>query len=292
MPIRRTASVAVAAAAALAILRGWLAPAAPDPLTSPLIEARAVIVSAGPGVERSASGGGWAAARAGDALGPADEIRTGPGATAELSLGRGTTLVVDERSELTVREIDAVAQKVRLVRGRIGVDHRRDGIRVVRVEDVSGTILASSAEGRWSAVAAHDTFAVAAAAGAVRLESAGAAVDVAPGTVSTAWRGVAPLAPRPVSTAVLLRVAHALAERRKEACAALEVDVASEVEVNGEPAPVSRDGRVLVRVPARLRRHPVDVVVRHVAGKIERRQVRCVEEEPQVRALEVRWDAR
>jgi hypothetical protein len=34
------------------------------------------------------------------------------------------------------------------------------------------------------------------------------------------------------------------------------------------------------------------VVVRHVTGAVERRRVRCVEEAAEVKALEVRWDAR
>jgi hypothetical protein len=118
------------------------------------------------------------------------------------------------------------------------------------------------------------------------------AVDVGAGTQSAAWRGAAPLAPRPVSAAVLLRVAHALAELRRDACARLQVDVASEVEVNGDRVPVGRDGRVLVRVPGQRRRNPVEVVVRHVTGAVERRRVRCVEEAAEVKALEVRWDAR
>jgi hypothetical protein len=289
MHIHRIALAAAAAAAVLAVVGARLAA---DPSAPAAPAARAVVVSAGPHVERSARGGGWTAARAGDALGPADAIRTGRGDTAEVCLGRGTTLVIDGRSELTVREIDAVAQKIQLVRGRIGVDHRPDGVRVVRVEDASGTILASSAGGRWSAVASHDTLAVSAVEGAVHLESAGAAVDVGAGTQSAAWRGAAPLAPRPVSAAVLLRVAHALVELRRDACARLQVDVASEVEVNGDRVPVGRDGRVLVRVSGQRRRDPVEVVVRHVTGAVERRRVRCVEEAAEVKALEVRWDAR
>jgi hypothetical protein len=299
MPIRRTAILAATVVAALALvaLRGWLAggprappvAAAPAPAPAP---SGAVIVAVSPRVERTAAGGAWIPARAGDPLGRADAIRTGHGGSAEVSLGHGTSLVVDERSEISVTDLDAAAQRIQLVRGRVGVAHRRDGARLVRVQDGSGTILASSAGGRWSAVASHDVLAVAAEEGAVRLESAGAAVDVPAGSESAAWRGAAPLPARPVSAAVLLRVAHAIAERRRSACAALQVDVASEVWVNGEPAPVAPDGRVVVRVPEERQRLPVDVVVRHVTGATRRERVRCVEDDGDVKAWEVRWDAR
>jgi len=295
MSFRRTAILAVAAVAAIAYV-SWWAGTAPPAVTAPPPgdPPHAVVVAAGARVERSAGGGGWTAARVGDALGPADAIRTGQGDSAELSLGRGATVVVDERSELMLRDTDPAVRSVQLLRGRIDVDHRwREGTRVLRVEDASGTIRATSAGGRWSAVASPDALAVAAVEGAVRLESAGAAVEVPAGTQSAAWRGAAPIAPaRPVPRAVVLRVAQALAERRKDACASLQVDVASEVEVNGAPVPVDREGRVLVVVPEARHRTPVDVVVRHVTGAVERRRIDCVEDDADVKALEVRWDDR
>jgi len=66
----------------------------------------------------------------------------------------------------------------------------------------------------------------------------------------------------------------------------------TEVEVNGAPVPVDREGRVLVVVPEARHRTPVDVVVRHVTGAVERRRIDCVEDDADVKALEVRWDDR
>jgi hypothetical protein len=295
MSFRRTALLAVAAVAAIAYVSWWAATAPPYvAAAAPGVPPHAVVVSAGTRVERSAGDGGWTAARVGDALGPADAIRTAQGDKAELSLGRGTTVVVDERSEVVLRELAPAGHRIRLLRGRVDLDHRfRDGARTVRVEDASGTILATSGGGRWSAVASPDALAVTAVEGAVRLESAGAAVEVPAGTQSAAWRGVAPIAPaRPVPRAVVLRVARELADRRKDACASLQVDVASEVEVNGESVPVDREGRVVVMVPEARHRLPVDVVVRHVTGAVERRRIDCVEDAADVKALEVRWNDR
>ena len=270
MPIRRVVLVAAAAAAVLATVRWWPASRAPGAAVpaAPRGGRRRHRLGRPAASSAPCDGGAWTPARAGDALGLADAIRTGKGGTAEVSLGRGTSLVVDERSEVTVRELNAVAQKIRLVRGRIGVEHRRDGTRVLRVEDGSGTILASSEGGRWSAVASRGSLAVAAHDGAVRLESAGVAVDVPRGSESAAWRGAAPLPARPIPPAVLLRFAHALADRRRSVCAALQVDVASEVRVNGDPVAVAPDGRVVVRVPEERRGYPVEVEVRHAGGAV------------------------
>jgi hypothetical protein len=294
MSPRPTVLATAAIAATLAAFRWWPASAPPDAAAPapPPAATGAVVVSAGPLVERSSSGGaGWIPARPGDALGLADAIRTGHGDTAEVSLGRGTILLIDERSEVTVRELDAAAQRVQLARGRIGVEHRSEGTRVLRVEDGSGTILASSVGGRWSAVASRDSLAVAAREGAVRLESAGAAVDVPAGSQSAAWRGAAPLPARPVPTAVLLRVAHVLAERRRSTCTTLQVDAASEVRVNGEPVAVAPDGRVVVRVAEHRRRLPVEVEVRHVTGAVKRQRLSCAAlDDAELRGWVVRWE--
>jgi hypothetical protein len=286
--------LAVFAVVASASVAWWAAILPPDaPPVPPGEPPHAVLVSAGAGVERSADGG-WTAARVGDALGPTDAIRTGRGDRAEISLGRGATVILDERTELVLRDLDPVSQELRLLRGRVDVDHRwREGTRELRVEDASGSILATSGGGRWSAVASADALAVAAVEGAVRIESAGAAVDVPAGTQSAAWRGTAPIAPaRPVPKAVVLRVAQALADRRREACVALQVDVASEVAANGEPVAVDREGRAVVLVPEERQHEPVDVVVRHVTGAVERRRLGCVKHDADVKGFEVRWDAR
>jgi hypothetical protein len=177
------------------------------------------------------------------------------------------------------------------VRGRLAVQGGGSGRRL-RVESDTGEIAASAPGGRWGVVAGAGSLAVAATDATVRVESAGAAVDVAPGQQATAWRGRPPLAPTPVPREVLLRVANALQKRYDGLCAIVQgtVDPASEVLVDGRAVEVSADGRFLARV-ARGPRPSVLVEVRHVAGGVERRTVPC-EDDANVSAFEVQWNAR
>jgi hypothetical protein len=251
----------------------------------------AVVVSADPGVERSGPGG-WRAARAGDALRVTDSIRTSAGSTAEILLGRGSRVILEERSEVTVRELTAAVHRVGVLRGRIAVDHRPDGTRVLRVEDQSGAVVASGARGRFGVVAAGEALAVASAEGELTVESGGAAVQVPAGEETLARRGLAPLPPRPIPRDVVLRVARVLEGRRTSLCTVLQVDVASELTVNGAPVGIPPDGNVPVRLPARLRAKGAEVMVRHASGIVERRTVPCPEKEGEVSDLQVRWNGR
>jgi hypothetical protein len=251
-----------------------------------------LILAADPGVQRSARDGGWALARAGDVLAVADSIRTGDAGTAEIDLGGSSRVTVAERTEMTVRELTAAVHRVGLLRGRIGVDVQPDGTRVVRVEDGSGSILVSAAGGRFGVVAAPNALGVVAEAGQATIESGGAAVAVPAGHQSAAWVGQPPAAPAPIPRDLLMRVVRAVDARRASICTIVEVGLATEVLVDGAPVEVPPDGRVAVRVPQRARRRGAELVVRSATGAVQRRRVRCWEDEADVSDLEVRWDGR
>ncbi|HEY6101136.1 MAG TPA: FecR family protein [Anaeromyxobacter sp.] len=290
-PIRRSVLAAALAIVAISALAWWLRPGEPEAQPPAAAPGDALVLSADAGVERR-SAGGWTRARAGDALEVTDSIRAGEGSTAEIALGRRTRITLAERSEVTVRELTAAAQRVGLVRGRIGVDVRPDGTRVLRVEDPSGTVVARGVSGRFGVVASGGGLAIAAAAGRVTVESAGRAVEVPEGAETVAWRGTAPLPPRPIPREVVLRVARRIEERRASACLVLHVDVATELLVNGEQVEVPADGTVVVHLPARTKRREVAVALRHAGGAVERRTLPCWESEGDVSALEVKWNAR
>ena len=285
-------AAAVLAVAAVAAMVWRLRPPDPDELPpSPAVQRDALVVSADPGVERRSSEV-WTAARAGDVLAVTDSIRAGEGSTAEITLGRGTHITLAERSEVTVRELTAAAQRVGLVRGRIGVDVRPDGTRVLRVEDHSGTVAARGASGRFGVVASGGGLAIASVEGRVTVESGGRAVDVGAGEETVATRGAAPLAPRPIPREVVLRVARKIEERRASVCLVLHLDPAAELTVDGEPVEIPVDGAVAVRLPPRSRKRQVAVVLRHAGGGVERRTLPCWQYEGDVSDLEVKWHAR
>jgi hypothetical protein len=289
--IRRT--LLAAAALSLAIAVAWALrfraredeapPAAPE-------RSAARVLSADPGVERRTTTG-WTPARAGDALEVTDSLRTPERSAAEIALGPGTRIILDDRSEVTVRELTAAAQRVGLVRGRIGVEVRPDGTRVLRVEDHSGDVTARGA-GRFGVVATGGGLAIASAEGQVTVESGGRAVEVPAGAETVAWRGSAPLPPRPIPRGVVLRVARQLEERRASVCLVLHVDVAAELAVDGEPVEVPSDGTVVVRLPPRSARRDVAVELRHAAGAVERRRMPCWRDEGDVSDLQVKWHGR
>ncbi len=270
-------AVAIAIGAVVALVRSGRSP---RPSERPGAEAPvgpregAVVVAAATGVQRSA-GSGWVKAKPGDGLRVADSIRTGTAGTAEIVLARGASVTVAERSELTVRELTAAVQRLGVARGRIAVDVKPDALRILRIEDRSGTIFASASGGRWHVVATPRGLGVAVEDGDVRVESAGAAVDVSAGSESAAWRGATPLPPAPIPHDLVLRPAREAENRRSGICAVLQTDVASEVTVNGEPADVRADGTVTIRVPPRARRRGADVVVRHATGTVERKTIPC-----------------
>ncbi|HET8538327.1 MAG TPA: FecR domain-containing protein [Anaeromyxobacter sp.] len=294
---REAALVAVLLAAGLGggalLLRSMSADRAgvPQPIPPPPRK-DVLVVAADAGVQRSAPGGGWTPAHAGDVLAVADSIRTGDAGTAEIELGRSSRVTVAERTEVTVRELTTAVQRVGLLRGRIGVDVQPDGTRVVRVEDGSGSILVSASRGRMGVVARPDALAVVAEQGDAVIESGGEKVAVPAGHESAAWRGQRPVAPTPVPRELLMRVVRAVEDRRSSVCAVVQVGVASEVLVGATPVEVPPDGRVVVRVPPRARRRGIDLVVRSAGGQVERQHVPCWEDEADVSDLEVRWNGR
>jgi ferric-dicitrate binding protein FerR (iron transport regulator) len=295
--LRRGALVAGAAAAVVLAALGWRAisrepeadldapPAVADPAADD-----ALVLAADAGVERRRSAGDWAPASVLDELHVTDSIRTGAGATAEIALGRGARVTLAERSEVTVRELTAAALRLGIDRGRIGVDFRPDGTRLLRVEDASGTVSAIGTAGRFGFLALRGGLAVASSEGRMTVESGGKSVAVQEGSETVAWRGAAPLPPRPIPREVVLRVARKLGERRASLCAVLQVDVSAEVTVDGSPVEVAPDGTVAVRREG-TRRRDVLVAVRHASGLVDRQVVPC-RREGDVSDLEVRWNAR
>ena len=140
---RRWGALAAAAALVLSVLYvgrdtldTWMAPGGP----------RATVVSARGGLYRLSGG----ALEAGAAIVEKERIRTGPGAHAELRLADGSTVDVNERTELFVTAAWS-GQAVHLQRGDVIVQaakQRRGHLRVLTrdsIASVKGTVFAVSA---------------------------------------------------------------------------------------------------------------------------------------------------
>jgi FecR protein len=243
---------------------------APPRPARPAQEARVVSVH-GPVERREASA--WRPAIAGDALHPTESIRTGSGGEAELAVDDRSRLTVAPSSELGVRELSDVAHRFRLARGRVHVDYRANGARVLRVESEDGTAVATTQGARASALQSPDAFSVATDAGAVELSARGRTVEIAGGMQSFAWRDRVPVPPAPVPHALLVRVAERFAPTAG-GCTALEGRAPPDVEATaaGAPVPVASDGRF--SVPSRGAA-AVSVAFRDAAGRIRTQVLRC-----------------
>jgi ferric-dicitrate binding protein FerR (iron transport regulator) len=140
---RRWGTLAAAAALVFSVLYlgrdtldAWMAPGGP----------RATVVSASGGLYRLSGG----ALEAGAAIGEKERIRTGPGAHAALRLADGSTVDVNERTELFVTAAWS-GQAIHLQRGDVIVQaakQRRGHLRVLTrdsIASVKGTVFAVSA---------------------------------------------------------------------------------------------------------------------------------------------------
>ena len=167
----RWASLAAAAAVVLAVLylgRGtidnWLAPGGP----------RATVVSASGGLYQLAGG----ALEAGAVIGEKELVRTGPGAHAVLRLADGSTVDVNERTELFVTAAWS-GQAIHLQRGDVIVQaakQRRGRLRVLTrdsIASVKGTVFAVSAGMGGSVVSVVE--------GAVAVDQPGRNILLSPG---------------------------------------------------------------------------------------------------------------
>ena len=168
---RRTARLAAAAAVIFSMLYlgrdtidEWMAPGGP----------RATVVSASGGLYRLAGG----AIEAGAAIGDKERIRTGPGAHAVLRLGDGSTVDVNQRTELFVTARWS-GQTVHLQRGDVIVQaakQRRGHLQVLTrdsIASVKGTVFGVSAGLAGSVVSVVE--------GSVEVNQPGRAVMLRPG---------------------------------------------------------------------------------------------------------------
>lgn len=231
---------------------------------------------------------GWEPVATGQVLRVDDTIRAGSRSGVTLAIGGRSRLTLSETTQLTVREITAAVQRLRLSRGRISVDHQPDGSRVLVLESERGDAVARAGTARFSALASGTALAVATETGIVRLQSGGRAVDVAAGRQAVSFRGQPPSPSAAIPAALLLKIARGGA-RQGECLVAGTVAPGSEVRVDGRPVEAGPDGRFTVRVPRDGRTSAATVRTRDAAGRFEERRIACAERDHDVSEFSVRW---
>ncbi|HZX96208.1 MAG TPA: FecR family protein [Myxococcales bacterium] len=265
--------------------------AAPLPPPAPERPLQAVVLSVQGEVERGLDGGAWSAVQPGQTVHVNDLLRTGAHGRTDLAIGQKSRVTIGESSEVSIRELTDVVHRFRLTRGRMSADYDREGERVLRVEDGVGDAMAEAKAARFSLLSTGTGIAVATASGNVDLSAHRQTVHVAPGEQSFAPRGEAPLPAAPIPTAVLLKVANALAGASVSLCA--EVDGTappeSEVTVDGEPLQVEPGGHFHASVPRARGKRGVLVAIRDPAGREKTHTVPCSPAPATIDDMAIRW---
>jgi hypothetical protein len=286
--------VALLLVAARATFRRWLeepAAEASRPVAAATIARHApaeeaVVESVVGSVQRSADGG-WASVAVGDRLRESDLVRTARGAHTDLRIDDKSRLTIQEASQVTIRELTDRVHRFKLTRGRVAVDYKPDGKRVLRIESERGDAVAETTEARFSVLSTGTSLAIATESGSVELTSDNRAVLVAAGQQAIAQGGAAPKGPVAIPTDVLLKVANAAASGTS-LCADIEgtAEPGAEVVVNGEPAEVDREGRFSMRVPRNRAHKFVRVAMRMASGRERVEEVPCT---PEINEMSIRW---
>jgi FecR protein len=286
--------VALLLVSARATFRRWLEeparetirPAAAATIAPHSAAEEAIVESVVGSVQRSA-GGGWASIAVGDRLRESDLVRTGRGAHTDLRIDDKSRLTIQEASQVTIRELTDRVHRFKLTRGRVAVDYKPDGKRVLRIESERGDAVAETAEARFSVLSTGTALAIATESGSVELTSENRAVLVAAGQQAIAQAGAGPTDAAAIPTDVLLKVANAAASGTS-LCADIEgnAEPGAEVLVNGEPAEVDPQGRFSMRVPRTRARKLVRVAMRMASGRERVEEVPCT---PEIDEMSIRW---
>jgi hypothetical protein len=255
---------------------------------APAVADRITVVTVSGTLERLRDGT-WHLLTPGERLHPDDTLRTGDGSRATIGIGERSRVTVSDATQLTVREITAAAQRLRLTRGRISVDHQPDGSRVLVVESERGDAIARAGNARFSVLANGSSLAIATETGVVRLQAGGKSVEVGPGQQSVSVQGDAPTAPAPIPVALLLEIGRSAAIA---AGCRIEgtVPAGAEVRVDGKGVTPQADGRFSVVLPARGGAAHATVLTRDASGRLVERRVACKPRpEDRVSDFAVRW---
>src|SRR5438105_5963624 len=171
-------------AAVLLFRRGvYEPPAAPQlvsvPVPSAIALQQAVVLSVTGPVQKAYRSGEWSRLTPGDRLGADESIRTGKGGRTDLRIGDKSNLAVTESTQVTIRELTRAVHRFRLERGRLAVDYKPDGERVLKIENE--TAVAETHGARFSVLSTGATVAVATELGSVNFRAAGKEVIVGEG---------------------------------------------------------------------------------------------------------------
>lgn len=213
--------------------------------------------------------GSWVPAAQGESLGFDDSLRTAAGASADLQLGE-VSVVLEPRSEVTVREMSDKVKNLRLDKGILAAKVQGGGKEKLRVRAAGSSAVAETAEGSFTVFNdGKGLVAVAPSSGEVRLTSSGGDQVLAAGERGVVTGDKAPVVNK-VPRTVLLNVNWPEDDlaRPRDVIVSGTVEATTRVEINGISVPVKRDGSFEAPLSVNRGNNPVAVVARDLSGTV------------------------
>ncbi len=211
----------------------------------------------------------WLPAKEGESLGFDDSLRTAAGATADLQLGE-VSVVLEQRSEVTVREMSEEVKNLRLDKGILAANVQGGGRAKLRVRAAGSSAVAVASEGSFTVFNdGKGLVAVAPSSGEVRLTSSGGDQVLAAGERGIVTDNNAPKVDNGPRT-VLLNVNWPEDDlaRPSDVIVTGLVAATTRVEINGVSVPVSRDGSFEAPFAVKRGKNPISIVARDMSGEV------------------------
>lgn len=233
----------------------------------------------------------WKALNVGETLASDNKVKTGDNSKVTFRIGEKSKLELAERGELTVGDVTDDDRRLKLNKGRLSVEYKKEDKRLL-IENQDGSAVAETEEGTFSILSTGTTVAVATKTGSVNLMSGEDKVTVNPGEQSVAKGGVVSK-PAPIPLSVMLRVVDPGCRVQREKFVVLKgkVTPGSSVTANGTSADVAINGGFSVRVPLRVGKNNIKVVTEDPSGRRAKRNFPCITVDPSasIEKIDIRW---
>jgi hypothetical protein len=211
--------------------------------------------------------GQWYVVRAGQLLSTKDVLRTKSGARATLRRG-SMELELPDNTDVRLEDLAQATARVGLLRGRrlsASVGNETDQLEITarntRAQNLGAArFIVSMTEAGKVSVAAKE--------GSARFEAKGKAVILAPGSTSTAELNETPTDPEPIPPELLLSVIWPEDDRVvDEGFIQGRVTPSTQININGRPTDVGRDGAFSLKVALKTGKNRIQVEAEDVVGR-------------------------
>jgi len=213
--------------------------------------------------------GDWQQAKGGDVLQSSDAVRTGDGASAELSSGDAYDVKMEAGTEVAVDELTQSISRLLLGKGMATARVRGAAKHTFEVKASGSDATARTRAGTFTiSNNAEGTVAVGTREGEVEFAGKGRVVIVRAGQQSIVHLGEAPTDPAPIPTSLFLKVRWPTSRdlARKKLVLTGQVEPGASLEIAGRSIRVGADGDFSETLTLAEGRNPIRVRARDVGG--------------------------